>query len=361
MRKILSIMCTLILALLVPSAYLLSRALPPDPSGYISQKYDGWSGVLQAWVCCGWEAGGSFISWLNGCAVQFEKQHEGVYLEFIPVTPEAMAGLGSNGIRPPQLVLFSPGMIGDPARLAELGFPDALRGDLRRDPRAIPVAMDGCIWAVNPDAEGGTYCGGSNIPGVIGLLGGTEDAPIIPDSPGLDLGLPAFAQINLQVSEDAMDQFIRGEARRICAGSAQLHRLMQLREAGRGDGWVFEGGGDFVCADRLLMLGAAAGQEETLELCRAFAEFLLSADSQDALTRTGAYGVTGRRIYPEHDPRSIADGLIQALPLAAGDPFSEHCSEAAAAIVRSTAAGAVSPREAIAKFGLGFTLPNQPN
>lgn len=359
MRKFLSIICALILALLVPGAYLLSRSLPADNGRYISEKYSGWSGVLQAWVCCDWEAGGSFISWLNSCAAQFERQHEGVYLEFTPVSAAAMEGLGENGIRAPELVLFSPGILRDPSRLAELGFPDALRQDLRRDERAIPVAMDCCIWAVNPGAGGSTVCAPENMPGVIGLLGEAAEAPAVPEAPGLDLGLPAFARAALQIDEDAMDSFLGGGAYRICADGAKLKQLMNLRESGRGPDWQIEGTGGFVCADRLLLLGATAGQStETLELCREFARYLLGDAAQDALTIAGAYGVTGRSIYPAHDPRSIADGRIQALPLAAGNPFSEHSSRDAAAIVRSAAALAISPREAAAKFGFSFRLPN---
>lgn len=359
MQKILSIICALILALLIPSAILLSRILPADNGRYISEKYDGYCGVLQAWVCCDWEAGGSFISWLNSCAVQFEKQHEGVYLEFTPVSAAAMEGLGENGIRAPELVLFSPGVIRDPSRLAQLGFPEQLRTDLRRDDRAIPVAMDGCIWAVNPDADGGTVCAPENIPGVTGLLGDTADAPAVPEAPGLDLGLPAFARAALQMDENAMDAFLSGKAYRICADGAKLKQLMHLRENGKGPGWQIGSGGSFVCADRLLLLGVSAGQsEETLALCREFAAHLLSDESQDALTIAGAYGVTGRSIYPGQDPRSTADIRIQTLPLAAGDPFSEHSPANAEAIVRSAAALAISPREAAAKFGFSFRLPN---
>lgn len=357
MRKILSIICALILALLVPAGFFLSRVLPVNTAGYISKKYDGWTGVLQAWIFCDWNPGGSFISWLNGCAAEFEKQHEGVYLEFMPVTREAMSSLGSNGIHPPQLVLFSTGIIPDPTRLADLGFPDALRKDLRRDARAIPVAMDGYAWAMNPDATG-TLCDPENIPGVIGLLGANMDAPVQTPVPGMDLGLPAFAGTALNIAPDAMEIFLDGDARRICVDGAKLGRLLQLREEGRGPDWRMECGGGFVCADRLLFIGAVSDHEETLQLCRAFAEHLLCDESQDALRRIGAYSVTGRSIYPSQDVRSMVQAQIQSLPVAAGNPFSEHCPPNAAAIVRSTAAGAISPREAAAKFGFSLRLTN---
>lgn len=360
MRRMLSIICALILTAMLPGAYLLGRQLPPDTNRYVSQKYAGWNGVLQAWICCEWECGGSFVTWLNRCAAQFEKNHPGVFIEFTPVSRDAMRTLGANGIRPPQMLLFSPGVVIDPSMLAQLGFPDALRHELRRDQRALPVAMDGVIWAVNPEATGAAAAP-ENAAGMLGLLGSTSDAPVEMIEPGIDLGLPAFAGEEIALRADALDLFINGEAGRIAVNASQLRRLMQLRESGRGPDWTLQGGGSFAAADRLLMIAAVNGAEEPLALCREFAHVLLEEESQAALTAIGAYPVTGRAIYPLHDARSTVDLRIASLPLAAGEPFSEHSPENAEAIVRSAAQGGIHPADAAAQLGLSLSLPNHPN
>ena len=47
MRRMLSIICTLILMLLLPAAWMVSNGLPADTGSYIAEKYAGWSGVIQ--------------------------------------------------------------------------------------------------------------------------------------------------------------------------------------------------------------------------------------------------------------------------------------------------------------------------
>ena len=147
MRRFARCVCVLLLAALAVGAVRLARDLPPDRQRYVQQKYAGWNGVLRAWVCADWKCDGSFIRWLNACAATFEKQHEGVYVEFTPVSREAMRTLRTSGIRPPELLLFSPGVLSSAADLALLDASGALRPELRNVGQgyALPVAMGGYI------------------------------------------------------------------------------------------------------------------------------------------------------------------------------------------------------------------------
>ena len=77
--------CVLLLAAAIFGALWAGRHLPVDTRPLIEEKYAGWSGVLRAWVCSEWEPGGSLLRWLNACAADFEKRHEGEYVEFPPV------------------------------------------------------------------------------------------------------------------------------------------------------------------------------------------------------------------------------------------------------------------------------------
>ena len=98
--KILSFMC---LGCMICAVVLTAQELPPDPGKYVEKKYSGWTGVLRGWVYSDWSCSGSFISWLNSAAAEFEKQHEGVYIEFESVNREALA---AEGIRPPDMLLI---------------------------------------------------------------------------------------------------------------------------------------------------------------------------------------------------------------------------------------------------------------
>lgn len=209
MKRMLSLICLLVVALLLPAAAKIYQDLPTDAHPYVEKKYAGWSGVLRAWVCVEWEAGGSFVRWLNACAADFEKRHEGVYLEFTPVQPEAMRAVGESGIRPPELLFFSPGVLTDPALLKSIDPGDAVRPELAvsGEGRALPVAMGGYIWVYNrtlcpdgfalpeapvllPDDRARSFSAA-----LVALMSGAAEAEggeaeEIPD-PGLDLGLPA--------------------------------------------------------------------------------------------------------------------------------------------------------------------------
>lgn len=360
MRRILSFICALILLALIPAAFLLRQTLPVDTGPYIAEKYAGWSGVLQAWICCDWDAGGSWISWLNSCAARFEKGHDGVYIEFTPVSREMLCALGESGLRLPELILFSPGMLTDPGLLEEIPFPGRLRGELRLDSRAIPVAMGGTIWAVNRESAGPTVCTPENAPGLAGLLSGGDAAETpAPELPGLDLGLPAFAaEDGIEFCEDALDRFTGGEASRIAVNAWELSRLMQLRKSGRGPEWTAEPAGEFACAVQLLYAGVTRGDAAPREPAREFVALLLEEESQAALADIGAYAVTGEAVHPAHSERAKMDALLQSLPLAVRGPFSEHYPENAAEIVRSMQQGICTPRQAAAKMGFEISLPN---
>ena len=156
MRKALTVLCALITAALFPIAELISRGLPADTGSYVEQKYAGWNGVLQAWVCCAWNPGGSFISWLNGCAADFERAHNGVYIEFTPVDEAAMREMMEGKLRRPELIFFSPGILTDSDGLNALETPGNLRMDLRLNNHALPVAMGGYIWVYNTALADGT-------------------------------------------------------------------------------------------------------------------------------------------------------------------------------------------------------------
>ena len=336
MRKVLSIICALILTALFPAAWLVSKGLPTDTGDYIAQKYAGWNGVLQAWVCCEWKPAGSFISWLNRCAAQFEKAHDGVYIEFTPVDVQAMRGIGSSGVRSPELVFFSPGVFTDAAQLAQIEMPSALRAELAQETHALPVAMGGTIWVLNSDLADTVDPSAVIIPdgweaAVEALLSGSPvETPI--EQPGLDLGLPAFSESGLSM-EETLERFMEGDISCMPATQAEITRLVRLMEEGRGPDWKCVAAGEYACTDQLLLAGLTTGDGERYTLAREFALELLQEENQAALANAGAFSVTGRMVHPPHSPYAPLDALLNSRPLRTASAFSEHSIPSAAAIV----------------------------
>lgn len=382
MRRILSIICALFVAALLPAAWMVSHGLPADTGSYVAQKYDGWNGVLQAWVCCEWKAGGSFITWLNRCAAEFEKAHEGVYIEFTPVSAQTLQDMWDSGLRVPEIIFFSPGTLGTHDGLRKLNTPDALRDDLRISDTALPVAMGGYIWVYNRALCGGAPDREQALPltmlpdghgrcfsaALIGLLSGERLVEeTVPDM-GIDLGLPANADMReaaLAISEDALDEFIDGSLPCLPVTQAELARLARLQESGRGPDWACGISGDFAWADQLLLLGLTEQEGtdfgERMALAEEFAHGLFEDDSQAALADTGVFSVTGRTIHTDFSAHAELDVLLNSRTLIVPEIFSEYSCANAAEIVREYCRGECSYAAALAKMGLKFSLPNHPN
>ena len=377
MRKFLQLLCLIcVLALIVAAARIFPQ-LPADSQPYVEKKYAGWNGVLRGWVSSEWSCSGSFVRWLNACAAGFEKRHEGVYLEFTEVDAAAMADLGGSGIRPPELVLFSPGVQVDASRLLPIDARATL--DCGTD-RALPVAMGGYIWVYNrtlcngapslndldaltllPDGNGRCFTGAA-----IALLSGHVEGEIALPDPGLDLGLPTMARpsAELMQSEDALTAFVNGDLPYLIVSQAELARLIRLRDAGRGPDWACAATGDVACADQLLLLGvvdqADAAGEQREALAEAFAAYLLGEDSQRMLADIGGFAVTDVQLYPAHSAYAPMEALLRSRALALPEAFSEHSAANAGAIVRAFLEGRIDAASALRALGLkapGYESP----
>ena len=379
MRKFLQLLCLIcVLALIVAAARIFPH-LPADSQPYVEKKYASWNGVLRGWISSEWTCGGSFVRWLNACVAGFEKRHEGVYLEFTEVDAAAMADLGDSGIRPPELVLFSPGVQVDAARLLPL---DAQAAVNCGSDRALPVAMGGYIWVYNralcdgapsiaelepltllPDGGGRRFTATA-----VALLSGsadTESELVLPD-PGLDLGLPAMAQSGVELiqSEDALTYFINGKLPWLVVTQAELARLIRLRDAGRGPDWACAATGEVACADQLLLLGVVDQSDEAGEqreaLAAEFAAYLLGEDCQKKLADIGGFAVTDVQLYSPHSAYAPMEALLRSRCLAVPEIFSEHSVAGAGAIVREFLRGNIGAEAALMRLGLeikGYESP----
>ena len=354
MKKSLQLICLAFVGLIIGAGLRLMYVFPVDTQPYVEKKYAGWNGVLQAWICTEWEPRDSFIRWLNRCAAEFEKAHEGVYLEFTPVSIETLESLADDGIHHPDLLFFSPGILTNPHLLATLQSPDTIRSDLSTygQGHAIPVALDGYIWAYNPSLCAAVPTNPDDISvlslpvdklgysaALLGLLSSAdstdESLPSLPDN-GIDLGLPAStAEISLY-TERALDLFINCKLPCIPVSSNDLNKLSRLRDNGKGPDWALCASGSIACTDLLLMGGIPAqhGESERARLSEEFLLLLIGSESQAGLADIGAHSVTGEMIHSSFSVYGELDALLNSRPLWLPNCFSEYSSENPEAIVR---------------------------
>ena len=322
-KKWRSALCMAVIALCLPAIVWTARRLPVQTRPLIEKKYAGWSGVLRIWVYEGWTDGDSFAGWLNRCAAIFEKRHGGVYIEARYVDPAALVSLETSGVRPPDMILFPPGVL-DSAEGLALVDDSAVRPALRGlgGGYAVPVALGGYGWAVNVEAEGASippdedWRSWSRAAAALG-------APVEPEAeleltpPGIDLGLPAVSAMEeITVQADALTQFINGNLGAVAVTQRELARLTRLSDQGRGPEWTFlPGQGAYT--DQVLYLAVLAGDEEVEALSKEFALCLLADESQSLLAKWGAFPTTAAdsgaagSLY-RMDQRLRQDGLTVA-------------------------------------------------
>lgn len=317
MRRIAKILSFICLGVVILSAIQLAGKLPADNGAYIEKKYSGWSGVLRGWVYSDWKCAGSFISWLNSCAAEFEKQHDGVYLEFETVNRQA---LDAPGLHPPDMLIFSEGAI---------------------DMEAAPIARGGYITVENPSASN-TAVSPDHILPMIAMH--AEEEIDVPDS-GIDLGLPAISTMQgIEIREDAFQEFMNGGLGRTIIDQAQLSKLIALRESGRGPEWKCVAQGRYNWRDRRLMLGIKAVDDAQRQLCGEFLSLLLADDQQAALGMIGAFPVTEICAYDSFSPYHAMEQQMRLTKPLFQKP--EHSASALEDLVRKARYGEITWGEA---------------
>ena len=270
MKKWMHWICGILLLLLIPAVLRAADVLPLGTRELIAEKYAGFSGVLRVWICEGWTSGESFSGWLNECFAPFERAHEGVYVEAIYVDESALATLADSGVRPPDAILFAPGMPVDSSALAALdGMPVRSALQTCGGGLAVPVALGGYAWATDNEPY-------RSWPAAMLALCSVEAAEEEIVDPGIDLGLPATA--------DALED---GEAMIEPVTQREIAQLVRLRDQGRGTNWEIDGAAAFT--DQVLLMSVVANGGERQALAEELVRHLLGEESQSALADRGMF------------------------------------------------------------------------
>lgn len=148
-KKITMLGCAALTAILLWQIPYIVSGYPVNRDGAIRDK--NWEGVLRVWVCQDWSS--SLSSWLSRQATQFEKAHKGVRVSVQKAAPGDWANTQAV---PPDILLFSPGMIDDPQNwLVPFSTPDGFNSEALRSGKwmgeqyALPVALGGYVVLVN--------------------------------------------------------------------------------------------------------------------------------------------------------------------------------------------------------------------
>ncbi|MBQ9952398.1 MAG: substrate-binding domain-containing protein [Clostridia bacterium] len=288
MKKARCALCWAVILLCLPGIFISAGRLPPDNRPLVAKKYGGWSGVVRIWAFEGWSDGAS--GWVRRCAAAFEKAHGGVYIEIKSVGAEDVRALGREGVLPPDMVLFPPGLMDGVSGLAPVGSLP-VRGSLLGAGQgfAAPAALGGYGWAVNEAAEGAAVPADEEWrrwSRAAAALGEPEASieEIEFEPPGIDLGLPASSSIS-----DPMKEFMNGRLGAVMVTQKEIARLNRLSDQGRGPEWTLRPG---TWTDQILYMAVPANGGERQRLAMEFLHHLLSDECQRQLTYAGLFPVT---------------------------------------------------------------------
>ncbi|MDR1569222.1 MAG: extracellular solute-binding protein [Oscillospiraceae bacterium] len=143
LKKLTALGCVALTVFLLWRMPSLISGYPVNRDGLIRRK--SWEGVLRVWICQDWSS--TLPAWLSRQITAFEKEHKGVHVRVQKVAPGAWENEASV---PPDILLFSPGMLSAPQDIlipfapSEEFLPETLRsGRWMGEQYALPVALGG--------------------------------------------------------------------------------------------------------------------------------------------------------------------------------------------------------------------------
>ncbi len=329
MRKVhfMRIVGALALCLLIILAFKAYHRLPDPSASRLSGFYEGFSGVIRVWACEGWQPGtGSLSQWLNAAAASFEKSHDGVYIQITYVSEETLRAFNHAAENPPDMLIFSPGMLSGPDDLLALSTSEALRRELidKGDGYAIPIACGHYAWAINTSLSDTLSESTMAIPvdqqrtGYSAALAALLTGNIASDTGqrttenryGTDLGLPVdeAAPEPENTVDTAREEIIPGadsiqtpDAYRMFTGKQahativtqrELMRLQTLSDAGRAPDYAIMHTGELF-TDQIAYISIVnlpkSDLSERQKISRAYIDFLLTDAIQSRLTSVKAF------------------------------------------------------------------------
>lgn len=319
--------------------------LPKDD--IISQKSQKFSGVLRLWI---YEenspASPSAAPWLIRESAQFEKKHDGVYVQVSEVSRETLASFSYAAELPPDMIVFSPGTLESAVGLIHPGSQKDLLNEFTdyADGFAIPIAAGAHAWAVRADAPDPGQVSGKTIFIEEGdeksaLYALSSDAPKTPSYGmqfGLDLGLPApenseSAPLVIEessviipgegsrITKNAHLSFIKGDCSALLVSGKTLSKIINASSAP--DFKIISAGEMYIDALSLFAI-TDTPEDSKRDMCVLFLEHLLDKEAQARLSSCGAFSVRDDlTLYPAKKHFSDMEMYLHTLPLIPAPAF----------------------------------------
>ena len=334
--------------LILFSAIHILKVFPLPKNDVLKEKSSEFSGVLRLWISEeNSPASKSLYAWLNQESAQFEKKHDGVYVQITPVSKETLSSFSYAAELPPDMIIFSPGMLESTDSLVAIEPVSFLREEFQNYASGfcVPVAMGVSLWAVrkgiDPPLSAKTLLFEKRFArsALYALKG---DLPL-QKSPGarygVDLGLETYEEDDIfigntesiapgadsRICENAHVSFIKGEGDAVFLSHKALSSLVNASAAPE-----FEIAATGEMYTDLLSLFALTDTKtgEGREMCEKFLHHLLSKDAQKRLESTGAFSVTGAQLYAGKAHFREVEMILSSSKIHPAPAFSRDSKEA---------------------------------
>lgn len=291
-------------------------SLPKDQSGIVKEKYNDWTGVIRIWVQNDIKT--NPLQWINTCSTKFERERKGIYINVQSVSPAAIKTLRETGINPPDIIIWSAGLLDTADGLHEITGEYPLRPGLKQSPYAIPLLTGAYAWIYTGSLPADmrdtpVACSDDMLVPMAALstslrTGDSSEAIL----PGVDLGLSGDTQAKekpqgniicrassmLAVTDNAAGMLKNGEVPVIVGDISQIKSLC-------GAGYSAQVTGSCACTGAPVLFSMVkrnvSAPDERRALCEDFLTYLMT-EGQEKAHLAGAMPATDNITAHAGDP-----------------------------------------------------------
>lgn len=331
--------------LIIFAAINILNVFPLPKDDILKEKTTEFSGVLRLWISEeNSPASQGLSSWLTKESTRFEKKHDGVYVQITPVSRETLSSFSYAAELPPDMIVFSPGMLESAQGLIQIEIPSVLREEFLGSASdfSVPIAMGASFWAVregiDPPLTGKTLLFEKKLShaALYALRQDLSEKQSPGMQYGVDLGLPLYEEEENIIMKDAGEirpgtesrilensylSFIKGEGDAVFLSQKELLLLInasaapEIEIAATGEIYI----------DQLALFAVTDTKSgEGRRICEAFLHHLLSEDAQKRLEPTKAFSVTGVQLYAGKTHFQEIEMLLSGAKIHPAPAFSEE-------------------------------------
>lgn len=339
----------LLLGVALLSVFLAFNSLSMFPfpkDDILSEKNKEFSGVLRLWISEEDSPSAKGLSaWLKSESTRFEKKYDGVFVQITPVSKETLSSFSYAAELPPDMIVFSPGILTSAQGLVPVQVSSDLREEFNsyESGYCTPITMGASFWAirkgVSPPLTGKTLLFEKERAqsALYALKSDLAETKTPGARYGVDLGLPIYDNESPEtksespgaiipgkdskISDNACAYFINGEGDAAFLSHKALVSLMNASSAPEFEIAITE---EFYSDQLALFAVTETGANGAKEICERFLRHLLSDDAQKRLESTKAFSVTNAQIYAGKARYQEIEMLLSSMKILPAPAFSDH-------------------------------------